>query len=212
MARGAWLHLCEHCRRYVDGLIRGRRGRLGDVSGVVPEASPIFGIVSLGLITSLVWLTHPEFLDWLTWNKTPDNIETATGRLPVWRWVLEEKLPESPLLGFGFGVGESLARLYNDQQSGRRMIHMHNTLVSGLANLGLVGGCLVSLFWVATGVAAWRAGPPSAEPAPPQPPSSPARSTASLFPCRWTRSLTWIAQAYLAAAMASPVSSGGAPH
>jgi O-antigen ligase len=87
-------------------------------------------------------------------GKNETNIRTATGRLPIWQWILEERVAAKPVLGFGFGDGEVQARLYN--VGGFRMMHMHNGFMSALVNLGICGALLWALMWGAMSRAAWN--------------------------------------------------------
>jgi len=98
-------------------------------------------IAILGLIFVLVALTlwKIDLEKYIFWGKSDYQIQSATGRVPVWQWVLEEKVQERPLIGYGFGTGELLARLYNIQAGRLRMMHMHNVVMSSLTNLGLLG-------------------------------------------------------------------------
>jgi len=89
------------------------------------------------LIAATLWNIDVE--KYVFWGKTDQQIQSATGRIPVWQWVLEEKVSERPLLGFGYGTGELLARLYNIHAGRLRMMHMHNVVMSSLTNLGLLG-------------------------------------------------------------------------
>jgi hypothetical protein len=86
-------------------------------------------------------------------GKNETNIRTATGRLPIWQWILEERVAARPVLGFGFGEGEVQARLYNI--GGFRMMHMHNGFMSAVVNLGVCGVALWALMWGAMARAAW---------------------------------------------------------
>jgi len=86
-------------------------------------------------------------------GKNETNIRTATGRLPIWQWILEERVAARPVLGFGFGEGEVQARLYNI--GGFRMMHMHNGFMSAIVNLGVCGVALWALMWGAMTRAAW---------------------------------------------------------
>jgi hypothetical protein len=87
-------------------------------------------------------------------GKNETNIRTATGRLPIWQWILQERVAARPVLGFGFGEGEVQARLYNI--GGFRMMHMHNGFMSAVANLGVCGVALWALMWGAMTRAAWK--------------------------------------------------------
>ena len=93
-------------------------------------------------------------------GKNETNIRTATGRLPIWQWIIEERVATRPVLGFGFGEGEVQARLYNI--GGFRMMHMHNGFMSALVNLGVCGVALWALMWGAMTRAAWRVTQPRA--------------------------------------------------
>jgi hypothetical protein len=81
------------------------------------------------------------------WGKNESTIKSGSGRIPIWQWILFERMPESPIVGFGFGAGEVQARLFN--QGGFRMMHMHNATMSAIANLGAVGVALYALLLMA---------------------------------------------------------------
>lgn len=96
----------------------------------------ILGLICV-LIAATLWNIDVE--RYVFWGKTDQQIQSATGRIPVWQWVLEEKVYERPILGFGYGTGELLARLFNIHAGKLRMMHMHNVVMSSLTNLGLLG-------------------------------------------------------------------------
>lgn len=83
----------------------------------------------------------------LFWGKTESTIKSGSGRIPIWQWILTERMPESPIVGFGFGAGEVQARLFNS--GGFRMMHMHNGTMSAIVNLGAAGLALYLLFLMA---------------------------------------------------------------
>jgi O-antigen ligase len=87
-------------------------------------------------------------------GKQSGQILTGTGRIPIWRWILEERVAQRPILGFGFGQGEVQARLFNI--GGFRMMHMHNAFMSAIVNLGVFGALLWALLWGALIRAAWN--------------------------------------------------------
>lgn len=87
-------------------------------------------------------------------GKNEGTIASGTGRVPIWQWVLQERVTTAPVLGFGFGDGEVQARLYNI--GGFRMMHMHNAFMSAIVNLGMVGVMLWAVMWAGMLHAAWR--------------------------------------------------------
>ena len=99
------------------------------------------------VILIALWAEY-DFVQLVLWGKSKHNILTASGRVPVWKWVYKMTLKQRPLLGFGFGVGETLARIREVGPHGLRMIHMHNSFLSALTNLGFVGlGVIISFFF-----------------------------------------------------------------
>jgi len=78
------------------------------------------------------------------YGKTNQNIQTASGRLPVWQELIEDAVSKRPWLGWGFAVGEVHARLYG---KGFHLMHMHSSVMSALMNLGGVGLALLLCFW-----------------------------------------------------------------
>lgn len=159
------------------------------------------------VIAILAGIPDAEVTSLLTWNKSERNIQTGSGRIPVWEWLLTEKLPESPIVGFGFGVGESSARLYNTAPGGLRMTHLHNTLMSSLANLGYAGGCLIVCFWAGALGAAWRAARGSASTAPIAAVVACMVNSLSVASVGGPVSFPWIAQVYLVAFLSARWSS-----
>lgn len=74
------------------------------------------------------------------------EVLSMTGRLPFWKALLTEGLPESPLFGFGF---MRIAWTDTFQSVNTYAGHMtHNTFIQVFMNLGFVGGTLAlfSLF------------------------------------------------------------------
>src|SRR5439155_26974316 len=87
-------------------------------------------------------------------GKNEGQITSGTGRLPIWQWVLEERVVHRPVLGYGFGEGEVQARLYNI--GGFRMMHMHNAFMSAVVNLGSLGVALWLIVWAVMIRTAWN--------------------------------------------------------
>jgi hypothetical protein len=97
-------------------------------------------------------------LDWgalVFWGKNEYAITSASGRIPVWQWLLDSVVSQRPLFGYGFGVGESIVRLAMDW-AGLRMMHMHNAAMSAVVNLGAAGLVLFLLFLVSIVVSLWK--------------------------------------------------------
>lgn len=106
------------------------------------------GISLVLLIAFFIKVFGLHYMDLVFWGKTEQNIVTASGRIPVWQWALEDKVTQKPVLGYSFGEGETLARLYDPGYSGFRMMHMHNVAMGALTNLGIVGLLLLTLFFL----------------------------------------------------------------
>ena len=86
----------------------------------------------------IVWGYGLDYGSVLWWGKNDYAVTTASGRLPVWMWLLDTIVSQRPVLGYAFGVGESIARLAVDW-TGLRMQHTHNVVLSALVNLGGAG-------------------------------------------------------------------------
>ena len=107
-----------------------------------------FAWVFMGVIA--LYMIAPETVTRLvTANRDERSIETASGRIPTWEIVLDQIVPKSPYVGFGFGYGEAMVRL-GYAWGGARMTHMHSAVLSALVNLGIAGLTLLVLFWAAT--------------------------------------------------------------
>jgi len=106
----------------------------------------LFGVLFIVLIFSFVMLYGLNYLDLIFWGKSEANIQTASGRIPVWQWVLEEIVPKKPILGYSFGQGEAISRMFGLSSIGFRVIHMHNVAISALVNLGIIGFLFFILF------------------------------------------------------------------
>jgi hypothetical protein len=100
-------------------------------------------VVLVGLLLGLAF-SGVNLEEIIAPGKTQGNLETASGRIPVWEWMVKEQVSQRPILGFGFGQGEVQARL---NSPGLRMMHMHNAFMSALANLGIVGASLLIVFY-----------------------------------------------------------------
>jgi hypothetical protein len=97
-------------------------------------------------------------LDWgslVFWGKNGYAISSASGRVPVWQWLLDSVVSQRPLLGYGFGVGENIARVAMDW-AGLRMMHMHNAAMSAVVNLGAVGVVVFVLFVGSVLISLWK--------------------------------------------------------
>jgi hypothetical protein len=130
--------------------MRGRRALVG--------ALILTSIVGLGFATGF------DLDRYVFWGKSEQDIRTGSGRLLVWEWVIREKVAEKPVLGYGFGVGETLARMSDPRESALQMMHMHSAGMSALVNLGGVGLFLLLMTLLGVGKGAWklsraRAGP-----------------------------------------------------
>lgn len=95
----------------------------------------ILFIVATLFIAIAFYIIQFNPFDWVMGLKTERQIFTITGRIPVWEWVIEEKISRQPILGFGFAIGDTLGR----GAPTLAMYHMHNTFLAALANLGIVG-------------------------------------------------------------------------
>lgn len=129
------------------------RGRWAGVGAIL-----LAGVVGLGAAADF------DFDRYIFWGKSESDIRTGSGRLLVWEWVLREKISQKPVLGYGFGVGETLARMSDPAFSTLQMMHMHSAGMSALANLGVVGLLLLLVLLVDLGRSSWklsraRAGP-----------------------------------------------------
>jgi hypothetical protein len=129
------------------------RGRRAIVGGLV-----LASVVGLGVVSKF------DFDRYVFWGKSQQDIKTGSGRLLVWEWVIREKVAERPVLGYGFGVGETLARRSDPRESTLQMMHMHSAGMSALVNLGGVGLFLLLMTLLGVGRGAWklsraRAGP-----------------------------------------------------
>ncbi|MBM3333156.1 O-antigen ligase family protein [Candidatus Sumerlaeota bacterium] len=103
------------------------------------------------MLFSLLALVRSEFAGSVLFpQKGTQAIYTMSGRIPVWQWFLWDIFPKRPWVGYAFGTGESVSRLENVR--GLQMTHMHNPLISALANLGSIGGLvyLVTMFSTAS--------------------------------------------------------------
>jgi hypothetical protein len=129
------------------------RGRWAGVGAIL-----LVSVIGVGLASNF------DFDRYIFWGKSESDIKTGSGRLLVWDWVLREKISQKPMLGYGFGVGETLARRSDPTVSTLQMMHMHSAAMSALANLGGVGLLLLLVFLVDLWRSSWklsrvRAGP-----------------------------------------------------
>ena len=129
------------------------RGRWAGVGAIL-----LAGVIGVGAANNF------DFDHYMFWGKSESDIRTGSGRLLVWEWVLREKISQKPMLGYGFGVGETLARMSDPTVSTLQMMHMHSASMSALANLGVVGLLLLLLFLLDIWRSSWklsraRAGP-----------------------------------------------------
>ena len=86
-----------------------------------------FAWVFMGVIA--LYMIAPETVTRLvTANRDERSIETASGRIPTWEIVLDQIVPKSPYVGFGFGYGEAMVRL-GYAWGGARMTHMHSAVL-----------------------------------------------------------------------------------
>lgn len=108
----------------------------------------LFGIVLIFLIIFLIVAYGFDFIDIIFWGKSEQNILTASGRIPVWEWVLREKVSQRPILGYSFGQGEAVARVYDFEYGGFHMLHMHNVVLGALTNLGTLGFILLTFLFL----------------------------------------------------------------
>jgi len=92
-------------------------------------------ILALCLLFSSFYVIQFDALDWIVSLKTEKQLMTVTGRLPVWQWVVEQRIAEKPVLGYGFGVGDTLGQ----SAPTLAMYHLHNSFLGAIANLGYIG-------------------------------------------------------------------------
>ena len=117
---------------------------------------PRFLLVVLFLlfITSYIIVFNIDLKKFIFWGKEDYTIESASGRITTWEWVLEEKVYQRPILGYGFGVGETLARVHYSLTPSP-MIHMHSIVMSAITNLGVVGLGFLIIFLLDTFRSIW---------------------------------------------------------
>lgn len=137
----------------IAALMLALRGKWSALGALV-----LAGTVALGFVTNF------DLERYVFWGKSEREVRTASGRLLVWDWVVREKVSQKPVLGYGFGAGETLARLSDPRESTLQMMHMHSAGMSALANLGGVGLFLLLMTMLGVGKGAWklsraRAGP-----------------------------------------------------
>jgi hypothetical protein len=157
---------------FIGWMVRGKQWRtlyigLALAAAAATSAGTFLALVG-GLIVSLLFMRgrasgsglillfgmlvtftcfHDQVNQLLFYGKTKSTIESGSGRIPIWTWILTERVPQAPIFGFGFGAGEVQARLYN--VGGFRMMHMHNAAMSAIVNLGAAGEALFALFIMA---------------------------------------------------------------
>ena len=166
LARGrAWriLHLCVVAAAVLatsTGFMLACTGGLIVVLLLMRGRAAGLGVMMLcGLVLAVVLL--PQYANSVYFfGKNEGQIVSGTGRLPIWQWILEERVSARPMLGFGFAQGEVQARLYNI--GGFRMMHMHNAFMSAIVNLGLAGVTLWAMTWGAMARRAWKVPDPRA--------------------------------------------------
>jgi O-antigen ligase len=97
-------------------------------------------IVALGL-GALLMLPSDQNASILGVKKVADIME-GSGRFEVWRYALFDAFPQSPIIGYGFVTGDAVAR---DAGITVSMGQLHNSFLSALLNLGLIG----FVMWIA---------------------------------------------------------------
>ena len=108
-----------------------------------------FSIVSvviyaiIGYICFILWEDY--ILDFIFPGKSMENIMTGTGRTDMWSFYFNAWL-NSPILGYGFPVGEKEAQLFGWVQTSSS----HNMLLSVLINTGLIGMAIWGAFLLTT--------------------------------------------------------------
>jgi len=75
--------------------------------------------------------------------KSMGEVVAGTGRFEVWNYALNIAFPQAPIFGLGFVVGDAVGR---DAGINVAIGQMHNSHLSALLNLGLVGFCLWVFF------------------------------------------------------------------
>lgn len=75
--------------------------------------------------------------------KKVGEVTSGTGRFDVWNFVLTESFPKAPVLGHGFVTGDTVAR---EAHFTAALGQLHNSFLSALSNLGLIGLSLWLLF------------------------------------------------------------------
>ena len=77
--------------------------------------------------------------------KSVAAIDNGTGRFEVWRYAFLEAFPQAPVLGHGFVVGDAIGR---ESGINSALGQLHNSHLSALLNLGLVGLAIWACFLV----------------------------------------------------------------
>jgi hypothetical protein len=113
------------------------------------------GWLVLAAVVATAVATNFDLDRYVFWGKSEQEVRTGSGRLFVWDWVIRERVSQEPVLGFGFGVGETLARLSDPSESTLQMMYMHSAGMSALTNLGAVGVLLLLLLLIGIWRGAW---------------------------------------------------------
>lgn len=81
--------------------------------------------------------------DWASMGRQVDDPESLTGRLPLWQELLDKYLPQSPLVGHGYGAFWSADRIAGmSRTQAWEPSHAHSSYLDLALNVGLVGAAL----------------------------------------------------------------------
>jgi len=99
----------------------------------------VITLLVTGLLLMAFLYKPTSLLDVFFPGKSEAAIITATGRLPVWRGLIDSTRASSPLIGRGFSVAErSFA-----SESGSKTAMAHNSVIAAFSGTGLVGAFLI---------------------------------------------------------------------
>ncbi len=111
---------------------------------------------AMGLLAAAGWLALTRWEVWQAWLLRGDSVgdlQSATGRTPLWGALLRDQVTEAPLTGFGYLMLSAEGGFWH---AGREWTNAHNSYLYALVSAGWVGLVLLLACLGQVWTCAWR--------------------------------------------------------
>jgi oligosaccharide repeat unit polymerase len=100
-------------------------------------------VVAMGISTAVALGMFQLSTTSLSMGRTDNEIDSFTGRVPLWQVLVNDYVPDNAMLGYGYGAFWSADRIAEISKSQNwATTHAHSTYIDLVLNVGCVGAAL----------------------------------------------------------------------